>query len=270
MLGALEPQLGVPQQGSIPDLQQPVLDLEDDAARPLRRFEREAEALAVLRVGREPVDLVELLLARGRLLGAGAGPEAGRRSARAWRSPPAASRSRGPAPARARLLGAPGVPGALEELRAPGLRARALTCRPPPGTSDRVRPGRRRRRATAGASRAIRATRCRGGWWARPAAAGRGRRPARAPTRRASAPHPRTSPATGPGARRGTRGRGASSSPTRASCSRRRAQAAPGLWNTRSGSRHPARRQPSRSRAARAPPRAPAAPCSPRARSRAA
>ena len=77
VLAALEPQLGVLQQHPIADLQQPVLDLEDHAARALGRLEGEAERLAVARVALDALDLVELLLARLGLARARARAEAG-------------------------------------------------------------------------------------------------------------------------------------------------------------------------------------------------
>src|SRR5262249_27884993 len=78
VLAELEPELEADQQRArvVGRAQQAVLDLVDDAAGALGRLEREAEALAVARVARQPVDLVELLLARLRLLGARAGAEA--------------------------------------------------------------------------------------------------------------------------------------------------------------------------------------------------
>ena len=116
VLAALEPQLGVLQQRALADLEQPVLDLEDDAAGTLGRLEREAERLAVLRIGRQPVDLVELLRPRRRLAGARAGAEArhealelGDLGLLLLDHPAERELALG-------LLGAPRVPRALEEL----------------------------------------------------------------------------------------------------------------------------------------------------------
>ena len=101
VLAALEPQLGVAQQLALADPQLGVLDLEDHAAGALGRLEGEAERLAVARVARDALHLLQLLHPRLRLARARAGAEAGRRSARAGRSPPAGARSRGRARARA-------------------------------------------------------------------------------------------------------------------------------------------------------------------------
>ena len=105
----------------VADLQLAVLELEHDAARALRRLEREPERLAVLRVARQPLDLVELLRARLRLPGARAGAEA---VDEALELGDLGLLLLDRAPERQlalRLLGPPRVPGALEELRAPGL-----------------------------------------------------------------------------------------------------------------------------------------------------
>ena len=209
---ALEPQLGVLQQHPVADLQQPVLDLEHDAAGALRRLEGEAERLAVARVASEPLDLVELLLAR-LAPGARACPRGSGSTKRSSLAISACcfSIARPRASSRCAFSAPPGVPGALEELRRARPRAPARRCPRPPGTSGRAPRARSPRPATAGASPATPATRCPGGWWARRAAAGRDRPPAPAPARRGSARRRRTSPASGPGARRGTRARAASS-----------------------------------------------------------
>ena len=87
----------------------------------LGRLEGEAEALAVARVAGDALHLVELLRARLRLAGAGAGAEAGHEALEpldllllALDRAPERELAR-------RLLLAPGVPRALEELRAAGL-----------------------------------------------------------------------------------------------------------------------------------------------------
>ena len=212
VLGALEPQLGVLQQHAVADLQQPVLDLEHDAAGALGRLEGEAER-PCRPSGRGPSRsiLSSFFWRDWRLARAGARAEA---VDEALELGDLGLLLLDRAPERQlalRLLGPPRVPGALEELRAARPRAPARTCRRPPGTSDRARPARRRRRAAAGAPPATPATRCRGGWWARRAAAGRvaGQRARQRGARELAAA--RTSPASGPGARRGTRARAASS-----------------------------------------------------------
>ena len=199
VLAALQPQLGVAQQLALADPQRRVLHLEHDPAGALGRLEREAERLAVARVAGDALHLVELLRARLRLARAGAGAEAGHEALEPLDLLLLALDRAAERELARRLLLAPGVPRALEELRAAGLELEHRRCRPPPGTSGRGRRARRRRRASAGAPRATRATRCRGGWWARRAAAGRGRRPARARARRASARRRRTSRASGRG-----------------------------------------------------------------------
>ena len=100
----------------------------------------------------------------------------------------------------------------------PGLQLQHRRARPTRGTSGRGRPARSRRRARSAAARATRATRRRGGWWARRAAAGPGRRPACAPASRASALRPRTCAAAARGRRRRTRAR--ARPPSRAAASR--------------------------------------------------
>ena len=127
-----------------------------------------------------------------------------------------------------RLLLAPGVPGAGEEAGRAAPPAPAPRCRPPRGTSGRGRRGRRRRRGRPGSAPATPARGCRGGWWARRAAAGRGGWRARGPARRGSARRRRRSRAGARRARRRSRGRAARRAPRRASGSRRRLRAAAG------------------------------------------
>jgi hypothetical protein len=121
VLPALEPQLGVVQERLAADRELPVLDLEHDPARALRRLEREAERLAVARVALEPVDLPQLLEPRLRLARPRARPEARdeplqRGDLRLLLLDRAAERELA-----RRLLLAPRVPRALEELAAPAL-----------------------------------------------------------------------------------------------------------------------------------------------------
>ncbi len=121
VLAALEPELELVEQLPLPDPQLPVLDLEDHAAGPLGRLEGEAQRLAVARVARDPVHLVELLLARLGLAGAGAGAEA--RDEALQRGDLGLlllDRATQRELAR-RLLLAPRVPGALEVARAAAL-----------------------------------------------------------------------------------------------------------------------------------------------------
>ena len=121
VLAALEPQLGVAQQLAVADPQLGVLELEDDAARALGRLEREAEALAVARVARDALHLVQALRARLRLARAGAGAEA-RDEALEPLDLLLLALDRAPERELARrLLLAPRVPRALEEARAAGL-----------------------------------------------------------------------------------------------------------------------------------------------------
>ena len=76
--------------------------------------------------------------------------------------------------------------------------------------------------------------RCRGGWWARRAAAGRAARRAPGPARRGSARRPRSSTAAGRARRRRSPARAGRRRSRRASGSRRRARVAPGRRRRRS------------------------------------
>ena len=169
------------------------------------------------------------------------------------------------------LLAAPLVPGAGEEARAAGLRAPARPCRPPPGTSGRAPPARPPRRAPRASARATPATRCRDGWWARPAAARPRRWPARAPATRASADRRRRCPGSrsrsGVAEAEAVRHRRRAVAPQIAAASLQSR-----LRARRSGRASPrrSRRPPSWPRARPAPPRSAAPPRSPTAGTRAA
>ena len=76
VLTALQPQLGVTEQPLAAGRQVGVLELEDDPPAALRRLEGELERGPVLGIGRDPLDLVELLDPRLGLSRPGAGPEA--------------------------------------------------------------------------------------------------------------------------------------------------------------------------------------------------
>jgi hypothetical protein len=121
VLPALEPELGVAQELALADPQRAALDLEHDAAGPLGRLEGEAERLAVPGVAADPLDLLQLLDARLRLARAGARAEA-RDETLERLDLRLLLLDRAPERQLARgLLLAPGVPGALEVLRAPAL-----------------------------------------------------------------------------------------------------------------------------------------------------
>ncbi len=121
MLAALEPQLSVAKQHAVADADATVLELEDDAAAALRRLEREREAVTVALVAFDPLDLVEPLLPRLRLARAGAGAEAGDELLEPSDLGLLALDRAAERKLTLRLLGAPLMPGAGEELAAAGL-----------------------------------------------------------------------------------------------------------------------------------------------------
>ena len=205
----------------------------------------------------DPVHLLELLDPRLRLARAGASTEAGHEALEpldlrllaldgAARAP---ARER-PAPCARRATGRGSSANAQP-------RAPAPRCRPTRGTSGRGRRGSPPRPPTSAAAPAIRATRCRGGWWARRAAAGRDRQRACARASRASARRPRRCSAGGRGRPRGSPARARWPSRARARCSRRRARAWPERRRSGRACRRPRRRPPSPARAAPARARAP-------------
>ena len=153
------------------------------------------------------------------------------------------------------LLGAPRVPGPVEEAAAAGLELEhrgADRLQEPAVVGDQDD---RRVDLDAGSPRATRASRCRGGWSARRAAAGRASRRAPGRARRGSARRRRRSPASGRARSRRSRARAGRRPRRRASDSRRRARAAPGRRRRRRGSPRRRAPRPSSPRAARARPR---------------
>ena len=142
VLTALEPQLAVVQQHALADADT-APSSNSNTTRPLRSggLNANAEPLAVALTAVDPVDLVQPLLARLRLARARAGAEA-----RDELLEPVDLRllalDRAPECEFAlRLLGTPLMPGAREELAAPGLELEHARSRPTRGTSDRGRSG---------------------------------------------------------------------------------------------------------------------------------
>ena len=251
VLAALQPQLGVVEQRLAADRDRRRRS-SSNTTRPLRSGGLNANCSAAPSAGSraDPIDLVELLGARLRLPRAGAGPEPGDEPLEPLDLGLLALDRAAQRQLARRLLLAPRRATARRRTARAQPRAPAPRCRPPPGTSGRGRPARSPRRARPGAARATPATRCRGGWSARRAAAGRGRRPAPGPATRASARRRRTCAASGRGRRRrGTRARAGSPARGRASRSRRRARAAPGPRRSGSASPRRGRRRPSPARA---------------------
>ena len=121
MLAALEPEPGALEQRAAGHLDRGVLDLEHDAAGAARVGEGERQSLARLRVGLDLLHLAELLRARGRLARARAGAEAGDEPLEPLDLRLLALDGAAEGELARRLLLAPRVPRALEELAAAAL-----------------------------------------------------------------------------------------------------------------------------------------------------